>query len=71
MTRWTTVRDVRADLVDCFGGYAACQAMGLDAPRLTEAASAAWREAGCGRYEDADADVQSAVIERAHEFLAT
>jgi hypothetical protein len=44
--------------------------MGLDAPRLTEAASAAWREAGCGRYEDADEDVRSAVIERAHLALA-
>jgi hypothetical protein len=45
--------------------------MGLDAPRLTEAAREAWVAAGCGRYEDADEDVRSSVLELAHEFLAT
>ena len=68
--RWTTIRDVRAALADSLGGHAACQAMNIEARVLTDAASAAWHAAGCGRYEDADEDVQSAVIERAHLALA-
>ena len=67
---WTTIRDVRAALADSLGGHAACQAMGIDAPRLTDAASEAWRAVGCGRYDAADEDVRSAVIERAHLALA-
>lgn len=69
MTRWTTIRDVRATIVDSLGGHAACQAMSVEARVLTDAASEAWREVGCARYEDADEDVRSAVIERAHLAL--
>jgi hypothetical protein len=67
---WTTIRDVRAALADSLGGHVACQEMGLSARELTDAASAAWRAVGCGRYEAADEDVRSAVIERAHLALA-
>lgn len=67
---WTTIRDVRADLIDSLGGHAACQALGLSARELTDAAGVAWREAGCGRYDAADEDVRAAVIERAHLALA-
>lgn len=69
MSRWTTIRDVRATIVDSLGGHAACQATGVEARVLTDAASAAWREAGCGRYEDADEEVRAAVVERAHLAL--
>lgn len=70
MSRWTTIRDVRATIVDSLGGHAACQAMGIELSVLTDAASEAWRAVGCGVYEDADEDVRSAVIERAHLALA-
>jgi hypothetical protein len=43
--------------------------MSVEARVLTDAASEAWREVGCARYEDADEDVRSAVIERAHLAL--
>ena len=69
MTRWTTIRDVRSAVVESLGGHAACQAMNIEARVLTDAALAAWREVGCARYEGADEDVRSAVIERAHLAL--
>ena len=67
---WTTIRDVRCSIMESLGGHAACQEMGIELSVLTDAASEAWRAVGCGRYEDADEAVRSAVIEHAHLALA-
>ena len=67
---WTTIRDVRSAVVDSLGGHAACSAMGIDANRLDQAAREAWRAEGVGRYDAADADVRSSVLEHAHRALA-